>query len=144
VRLAQASKVPIGTGENLARRQGFKDFILNQGCDVVQLDIRNAGGLLESKKISSLAELFGLPMAAHNTGSALNTMATVQWAASVRDFLAAETVAGRRNWMDDVMVHEGPLVAQGYIAVPRRPGLGVELNPDVVKGNLAEGEKYWD
>ncbi|MGA2741378.1 MAG: mandelate racemase/muconate lactonizing enzyme family protein [Bryobacteraceae bacterium] len=144
VRLAQVSKVPIGTGENLARRQGFKDFILNQGCDIVQLDIRNAGGLLESKKISSLAELFNLPMAAHSTGSALNTMATVQWAASVRDFLAAETAVGRRNWMDDTIVHEGPLVAEGYIAVPRKPGLGVELNPDVVKANLAEGEKYWD
>jgi L-alanine-DL-glutamate epimerase-like enolase superfamily enzyme len=144
VRLTQASKVPIATGENLARRQRFKDFILSQGCDVVQLDIRNAGGLLESKKISSLAELFDLPMAARNTGGALNTMATVQWAASVRDFLAAETVVGRRNWMDDVMVHEGPLVAEGYIAVPTKPGLGVELNPDVVKANLAEGEKYWD
>ena len=144
VRLAQASKVPIGAGENLARRQGFKDFILNQGCDVVQLDIRNAGGLLESKKISSLAELFDLPMAAHNTGSALNTMATVQWASAVRDFLAAETIVGRRNWMVDAIVHEGPLVAQGYIAVPTKPGLGVELNPDVVKANLAEGERYWE
>ncbi|HXM44560.1 MAG TPA: mandelate racemase/muconate lactonizing enzyme family protein [Bryobacteraceae bacterium] len=144
VRLAQVSKVPIGTGENLARRQGFKDFIVNQGCDIVQLDIRNAGGLLESKKISSVAELFNLPMAAHSTGSALNTMATVQWAASVRDFLAGETAVGRRNWMDDTILHEGPLVAEGYIAVPRKPGLGVELNPDVVKANLAEGEKYWD
>ena len=144
VRLAQSSKVPIATGENLGRRQGFKDFILNQGCDVVQVDIRNAGGLLESKKISSLAELSDLPMAAHNSGTALNTMASVQWAASVRDFLAAETVAGGRNWMDDVIVHEGPLVAQGYVSVPRKPGLGVELNPDVVKANLAEGEKYWD
>ena len=144
VRLAQASKVPIGTGENLGRRQGFKDFIVNQGCDIVQLDIRNAGGLLESKKISSLAELFNLPVAAHSTGSALNTMATVQWAASVRDFLASETAIGRRNWMDDLIVHEGPLVAQGSIAVPRKPGLGVELNAEVVKANLAEGERYWD
>jgi L-alanine-DL-glutamate epimerase-like enolase superfamily enzyme len=76
--------VPIGTGENLARRQGFKDFILNQACDIVQLDIRNAGGLIKSKEIAGLAELFYLPMAAHNTGSAVNTMATVQWAASVR------------------------------------------------------------
>jgi len=143
-RLTQTSKVPIATGENLARRQGYKDFILNQGCDIVQVDIRNAGGLLESKKIASLAEIFNLPMAAHNAGSALNTMATVQWASSVRDFLAAETVIGRGNWMDDVIVHEGPLVAEGYIAAPRKPGLGVELNADVVKANLAEGEKYWD
>jgi len=144
VRLTQASKVPIATGTDLARRQGFKDFILNQGCDIAQVDIRNAGGLLESKKISSLAELSGIPMAGHSTGTALDTMAAAQWAASVRDFVAAETVAGRRNWMDDVIVHEGPLVAQGYVTVPDKPGLGVELNPDVAKANLAEGEKYWD
>jgi L-alanine-DL-glutamate epimerase-like enolase superfamily enzyme len=144
VRLARVSKVPIGTGENLARRQGFKDYILKQGCDIVQPDIRNTGGLLESKKIADLAELFGLPMAAHNTGSAVNTMATVQWAASVRDFVAAETVIGARNWMDDVIVHDGPIVSQGYITVPQKPGLGIELNPDVARTNLAEGEQYWD
>jgi len=144
VRLAQASKVSICTGENLARRQGFRDFILNQGCDIVQIDLRNAGGMLESKKIAGLAELFGMPMAAHNTGSALNTMATVQWAAAVKDFVAAETIIGRRNWMDDVIVHEGPVVQQGYIAAPQKPGFGVELNADVVKANLAEGEAYWN
>lgn len=144
VRLTQTSKVPIATGENLARRQGFRDFIVSQGCDIVQVDMRNAGGLLESKKIASLAELYGLPMAAHNSGSAVSAMATVQWAAAVRDFLAAETVIGRRNWMDDVIVHEGPLVSQGYMAVGQKPGLGVELNAEVVKANLAEGEKYWD
>lgn len=144
VRLAQASRVPIATGGNLARRQGFKDFILNQGCDIVQIDLRNAGGLLESKKIAALAELSDLPAAAQNAGSAVNTMATVQWAAAVRDFLAAETLAGRGNWMDDVILHDGPLVAQGYIAVPQKPGLGVELNPDIVKANLAEGERYWE
>ena len=144
VRLAEASKVPIATGGNLGRRQGFKDFILNRGCDVVEIDIRNAGGLLESKKIAGLAELCGLPAAAQNTGSALATMATVQWAAAVRDFLAAETILGHGNWMDDVIVHEGPLVAQGYIKVPQKPGLGVELNVDVVKANLAAGERYWE
>jgi len=144
VRLTQTSKVPIATGENLARRQGFRDFIVSQGCDIVQVDMRNAGGLLESKKIASLAELYGLPIAAHNSGSAVSAMATVQWAAAVRDFLAAETVIGRRNWMDDVIVHEGPLVSQGYMAVGQKPGLGVELNADVVKANLAEGEKYWE
>ena len=75
------------------------EFTLNQACDIVQLDIRNTGGLLESKKIADLAELFYLPMAAHNTGSAINTMATVQWAASVRDFFPVETLIGRRNWI---------------------------------------------
>jgi L-alanine-DL-glutamate epimerase-like enolase superfamily enzyme len=144
VRLRSASKVPIGMGENLARRHGFKDFIINQGCDIVQLDIRNTGGLLESKKISDLADLFYLPMAAHDTGSIICNIATVHWAASVRDFLAAETLIGRGNWMDDVILHDGPIVKDGHIAVPTKPGLGIELNKEVVKANLARGEKYWD
>jgi L-alanine-DL-glutamate epimerase-like enolase superfamily enzyme len=144
VRLRSASKVPIGMGENLARRHGFKDFIINQGCDIVQLDVRNTGGLLESKKISDLADLFYLPMAAHDTGSVICNIATVHWAASVRDFLAAETLIGRGNWMDDVIVHDGPIVKDGHIAVPTKPGLGIELNQEVVKANLARGEKYWD
>jgi L-alanine-DL-glutamate epimerase-like enolase superfamily enzyme len=144
VRLREASHVPIATGGNLARREGFRDFILRAGCDIVQLDIRNAGGLLESKRIAGLAELSDLPVAAQNTGSVVATMATVQWAAAVRDFVIAETVVGLRNWMDDVMVHDGPLVAQGRILVPQKPGLGIELNPDVIKANLADGEKYWE
>ncbi|MFN0165558.1 MAG: mandelate racemase/muconate lactonizing enzyme family protein [Bryobacteraceae bacterium] len=144
VDLCRASKVPICTGENLARRHGFKDFIVQHGCDIAQLDIRNTGGLLESKKIADLADLYYIPMCAHNTGSILSTMATVQWAASVRDFLACETVVGRGNWMDDLIVHDGPIVKNGHIDVPAKPGLGVELNREVVKSNLARGEKYWD
>lgn len=144
VRLTRESPVPICTGENLARRHGFKDFIARGGCDIVQLDVRNTGGLLESKKIADLADLYYLPVAAHNTGSVIATYATVQWAAAVRDFLAAETVVGRGNWMDDVIVHEGPIVREGHLAVPEKPGLGIELNRDVVKANLVKGEKYWE
>ena len=69
---------------------------------------------------------------------------TLTLTGTVRDFLAAETLIGRRNWMDDVIVHEGPIVKNGHIAVPDKPGLGIELNPDVVRANLAKGEKYWD
>jgi len=143
-RLTAASKVPIGAGESLARRGGFRDFITRQGCHIVQLDIRNAGGLLESRKIADMADTYYLPMAARNTGSVICTMATVHWAAAVRDFLAAETVVGLGNWMDDVIVRDGPVVKDRHIAVPSKPGLGVELNKDVVKANLAQGEKYWE
>ena len=144
VELCRASKVPILMGENLARRHGFRDFIIHRGCDIVQLDIRNTGGLLESKKIADLADTFYLPMCTHNTGSVVCTMATVMWAAAIRDFIASETVVGLGNWMDDVILHDGPIVQDGHVAVPNQPGLGIELNKDVVKANLARGEKYWD
>ena len=75
-RLTAGSKVPICTGENLCRRQGFKDFIINQGCDILHPDLRNTGGFSETKRIADLAEVFFLPMATHNTGSLVHTVAT--------------------------------------------------------------------
>jgi L-alanine-DL-glutamate epimerase-like enolase superfamily enzyme len=143
-RLAAASKVPICTGENLARRQGFKDFIINQGCDILHPDLRNTGGFLETKRIADLADVFALPMATHNTGSLVHTIATAHWASTVRDFLTSETVVGHGGWMDDVVIHDGPVIKKGFIEPSDRPGLGLELNPDVVKAHLAPGESYWD
>ena len=143
VRLASESKVPIGTGENLSRRQTWIDFLVQKGLHIAQLDVRNTGGLLESKKIADLADLCLVPMAAHDTGAILANYATVHWACAVRDFIGAETVIGRGNWMDDVILHDGPIVKDSHITLPDKPGLGVELNPDVVKAHLAEGETYW-
>ena len=142
-RLCAASKVPIGTGENLARREGFKDFIINQGCDFLSPDLRNSGGFLETKRIADFAHTFGLAMSNHNTGSQVHTYAAVQWAASVQDYLGLETVTGAGGWMDQVLLLDGPYIKNGYVQVNEKPGLGIELNPDVVKAHLAEGEASW-
>src|ERR1035437_10142999 len=106
-RLANVSKVPLLPGEKLARRPGVAAFIVNRGLDIAQLDVRNTGGLLESKKIADLAETFSIPMCSHNTGSVVCNYAAVQWACAVRDFLGAETIIGNGGWMDDVILHDG-------------------------------------
>ena len=142
-RLCESTKVPICMGENLARREGFKDFILNGGADILHPDLRNSGGFLETKRIADLAHIFGIPMACHNTGSQVNTYATCQWAASIRDYMSCETVTGQGGWMDQVLVLDGPYIKDGFIQVSDKPGLGITLNPDVVKAHLAQGETYW-
>ena len=142
-RLCQSTRVPICTGENLARREGFRDFIVNAGCSILHPDLRNTGGFLETKRIADMAATFGLPMATHNTGSQLHTWATCQWAGSIRDYLACETITGVGGWMDQVLVHDGPYIQDGFIRITEQPGFGVELNPDVVKAHLAEGERWW-
>jgi L-alanine-DL-glutamate epimerase-like enolase superfamily enzyme len=142
-RLVASAKVPICTGENLSRRQGFKDFIINQGCDILHPDLRNTGGFLESKRIADMAEVFYLPMATHNTGSMVHTLATAHWASTIRDFIVSETVVGRGDWMDDVIIHKGPVIKEGFIKLSDEPGLGLELNPEVVRAHLAPGELYW-
>jgi L-alanine-DL-glutamate epimerase-like enolase superfamily enzyme len=142
-RLVASSRVPICTGENLTRRHGFKDFILNQGCDILHPDLRNTGGFLETKRIADMAEVFGLPMATHNTGSIVATLANVQWAASIRDYIACETVMGNGDWLDKMVVYDEPIFKDGYITVSKKPGLGFDLNPDVVRAHLATGEQWW-
>jgi len=141
--LCQSVRVPVCTGENLARRQGFKDFIIRRGCDILHPDLRNSGGFLETKRIADMADVFGLPMANHNTGSQLHTWATCQWAASIRDYLTCETITGAGGWMDQLLELEGPYIQDGFVRVTNKPGLGVELNPDVVKAHLAAGENWW-
>ena len=142
-RLTASSPVPICTGENLWRRQEFADFIVHQGCDILHPDLRNSGGFLENKRIADMAEVWGLPMATHNTGSQLNTWATCQWAGSIRDFLACETITGKGGWMDEVLILDGPYIKNGHLRITEKPGLGVDLNPDVVKAHLADGETWW-
>ena len=142
-RLTATSPVPICTGENLWRRQEFADFIVHQGCDILHPDLRNSGGFLENKRIADMAEVWALPMATHNTGSQLNTWATCQWAGSIRDFLACETITGKGDWMDDVLILDGPYIENGHVRITEKPGFGVDLNPDVVKAHLADGETWW-
>lgn len=142
-RLTANSPVPICTGENLWRRHEFADFIVHQGCDILHPDLRNSGGFLENKRIADMAEIWGLPMATHNTGSQLNTWATCQWAGSIRDFIACETVTGKGDWMDELLVLDGSYIENGSIRITEKPGLGVDLNPDVAKAHLAEGETWW-
>jgi len=141
--LRAASHVPICTGENLARRQGFKDFIIHQGCDILHPDLRNSGGFLETKRIADMASIYGLPMSTHNTGSQLHTWATCQWAASIRDFLAVETITGQGGWMDQLLMLDGQYIKSGFVQVTDKPGFGVEINADVAKAHLAPGETWW-
>jgi len=142
-RLCASTDVPICMGENLARREGFLPFILNQGADILHPDLRNSGGFLETKRIADLAAPFGMPMGTHNTGSQVNSYANAQWATSIRDFIACETVTGKGDWMDKVLLLDGPYIKDGYIAATDKPGLGIEINPDTAKAHLAPGETYW-
>jgi len=145
-KLTAASPVPILTGENLYRRQGLKPFILNQGCHIIQIDIPKAGGLLESKKIADLADLYGIPVCAHNVASPLGSLASAHCAAAIRDFRAQEFAPGslpNTDAWEKAVIYDGPVIKNGKYRISDRPGLGVELNEDYVRAHLAPGERWW-
>ena len=142
-RLVHMSPVPICTGENWMRRAEALPFIVNAAVDIIHPDLRNSGGFLENKRLADLADLYFLPVANHNTGSIVNGMATIHWASTIRDYFACETVFFDGGWMDEVIVHDKPLCRGGFVEVPDRPGLGIELDPAVVRAHLARGETWW-
>lgn len=141
--LTQRSPVPIHTGENLARREGFAPFIVNQGCHYINPDLRNSGGFLETKRIADLGSLYGVSTTTHNTASQLHTYQICQWATSIRDFVICETVTGRGDWTDQLLQLDGPYIQKGYIKATDRPGTGAVLNRAVVEAHLAPGSTWW-
>ena len=141
-RVTHAVNVPVSTGENLYTRDGFRRLIELQGTDYVHLDIPKSGGLLESKRIHDLAEQYYIATAAHNPASPVGTIASAHAAASMRDFRVHE-LAKYVEWWPDLVIHDGPIFENGYYRIREKPGLGVELNPDVAKAHLAPGERWW-
>jgi L-alanine-DL-glutamate epimerase-like enolase superfamily enzyme len=141
-RVTQASNVPICTGENLYGRDQFRPLIAQQACDIVHIDIPKSGGLLESKRIHDFAESHYIATAAHNPASPVGTIASAHAAASMRDFRIHE-LAKYIDWWQDLVIHDGPIFENCYYRIRDKPGLGVELNPDVAKAHLAPGEKWW-
>jgi L-alanine-DL-glutamate epimerase-like enolase superfamily enzyme len=141
-RLARATHTPICTGENLYTVQGFRTLIESQSCAGVHIDIPKSGGLLQAKRIADLADLYYIWTAAHNPASPIGTIASVHAAASMRDFKIHE-LANWIDWWPTLVTHEGPFWKDGYYVIEDKPGLGVEINPDVAKAHLAPGETWW-
>ncbi len=141
-RVARATNVPICTGENLYGVQGFRTLIESQACAGVHIDIPKSGGLLQAKRISDLADLYYIWTAAHNPASPVGTIASAHAAASMRDFRIHE-LANWVDWWPDLVIREGPMWENGYFTIQDKPGLGIEINPDVAKAHLAPGEQWW-
>jgi L-alanine-DL-glutamate epimerase-like enolase superfamily enzyme len=136
--ISESTTTPILTGEDsFGLEEGFKDLIENRAVDIIHPDPETSGALLETKRIADYAERFGIPTALHFAGSPVGCMASVHLAATIRNFLAMENHAVDMPWWQDLVEGpEKPIIQDGYIPVPDTPGLGVELNDEVVKEHL--------
>ncbi len=141
-RVSRATNTPICTGENLYGLSQFAPLIIRQATAGVHIDIPKSGGLFEAKRISDLADLYGIWTAAHNPASPIGTAASAHACASVRNFRVHE-LANWVPWWPDLVTHEGPFWKDGYFIIEDKPGLGFNINPDVAKAHLAPGEQWW-
>lgn len=146
VKLTAASPVPILCGENLYTRSDFLPFIANQGVHIIEIDISQAGGLLEAKRIADLARIFNIPVATHNVMGPIATIASANCAAAINDFMGHETFDfknGRRAGEGDLIVYDREIIQDGHIQLSDKPGLGLDLNKEFASKYLMEGETWW-
>ncbi|HXK05434.1 MAG TPA: enolase C-terminal domain-like protein, partial [Verrucomicrobiae bacterium] len=133
-----ATTTPILTGEDIfGLRNGFDRLLENQAVDAIHPDIETSGGLIETKRIADAADAAGIQVAMHHAGSPVGAFAGYHCAATFRSFLAMENHALDMPWWQDLVKGvPKPIIQNGYVAVPETPGLGLELNDDVVKQHL--------
>ena len=127
-RLAPRFKTPIATGERLFTRWAFKDILEKGAASILQPDPCVCGGISETRQIGSMAEVHYAALAPHNPYGPLNLAACLHVDANAPNFLIQEFV-------DPIGLGAGYLkepfeVIDGYIALPDRPGLGVELDEE--------------
>lgn len=128
--VAATLEMPVALGENAYGVQEFVRLLETRAGDIFQPDVTKSGGLAECRKISALASDQGIPIAAHFYGGAIGLAATLQLFASLPNALMIELDVTPNPLRDEVLVE--PLhVEHGYIAIPRAPGLGVEIKPDL-------------
>ncbi len=153
VKLSAASTTPICTGEDIYLKENFRPLLENHGVSVIHPDILTSGGILENKKIGDMAEEYGVSMAVHMAESPIACLAAVHSVAATNNFIALEYHSVDVPWWDDIVSGlPKPLVNQGYIEVPERPGLGIEaLNDEVIREHLSstvpglwESTSQWD
>jgi L-alanine-DL-glutamate epimerase-like enolase superfamily enzyme len=130
--VAAALDIPVAVGEQQHTRYDFKEILVKGAADIVQPDVTKCGGLSEGKKIAALADAFGKYVTTHTTTVGVGLAAHLHYWASTPNCRYAQefnVVASRARRQ----ILRTPLLPQnGYLAVPDGPGLGVELNEDLV------------
>lgn len=136
-RVSDALRTPIAAGEELYLWDGFREWIEKRAIDILHPDLLTSGGMMETKKIADYGERYGIPTALHCAGSPIGFMANVHCAAAIPSFLSQEHHGlDLPFWTGLVTGLDDDYMADGYVKVPEKPGLGVDLNLEAIEENL--------
>lgn len=130
-RLREHSRVPIAGGEVLTRRQAFQPWLEAGAFDIVQPDVTKVGGISEERRIAWMAEEHGVRFIPHGWNTAVGLAADLQLASAFPNTDLVEYLDGS-SFIDGIVAERWKLDADGMLAIPDRPGLGIQLDRDAV------------
>lgn len=127
IELTRVSPVPIATGEVLTRRQSFQPWLERRAVDIIQPDTTKNGGLSESRRIAWSAYDHNIQMVSHGWNTAVGLAADLQLAAAMPVARYVEYLTPCA-YIEDLTVEPFVLDDEGYLEIPDRPGLGIEID----------------
>lgn len=127
--VARATSIPVSTGERLSTRAEFAAILKAGAASILQPALGRAGGLWEARKIAILAESFGAQMAPHLYAGPIEWAANIHLGVTIPNLLMAETI---ETPFHDAVIKGAIKVDQGYIPAPTAPGLGIDVDEDLI------------
>jgi len=132
-KVAEHVTIPVATGERYFTRYGFREVLESGAPDIIQADVTHAGGILEMKKIAAMADVRSMLMAPHNSNGPVCTAASVHFDFCTTNVKVQECFDDfSETWVVEA-VPGTPRPRDGFFYPPEKPGLGVELNEDLIK-----------
>lgn len=138
--LRQRTTIPIAGGECEYLRFGFNQLIKSKSVDIVQPDICASGGLTEAKRIAALASSNGIDFIPHTWGTGIGLHVSLHFISNL------ESIPGRmyqpdflmefdqtENGLRDKLTFPQLKMKDGYLEVPNKPGLGIEIDEEVLR-----------
>jgi len=147
--LRKKTSIPIAGGECEYLRYGFHQMLRNNSVDIIQPDICACGGITEAKRISALTSTYGVDLVPHTWGSSIGLHTALHFISNL------ENMPGRMKEPDFFMEYdqtENSLrekltnrkldLVDGYLEVPNTPGLGIEVNQEVLDKFTVTKQKH--
>jgi galactonate dehydratase len=130
-KVARATSIPIAAGERLATKYDFGRLLRAGGAAILQMNLGRVGGLLEAKKIAGMAEVDHVQIAPHLYCGPVVGAANIQLATSSPNFLILESIE-RWDGFHARILKKPIRWEEGYVIPPTEPGLGIELNEELI------------
>lgn len=145
--IAPLTSTPIALGERLYSRWDFKRVLSEGYVDIVQPDPSHAGGITETRKIASMAEAYDVALALHCPLGPIALAANLQLdAVCYNAFIQEQSLGIHYNAANDLLDYVSNREVfdyqDGMVAIPRGPGLGIEVNEDYVRERAVEGHRW--
>ena len=137
-KVSEAVNIPIATGERHTTKSEFASILKNGGVSILQPALGRSGGILETKKISAIAEVFNAQIAPHLYAGPIEWAANIQLATSIPNLLMVETILTGGDFHLK-LIKNSIKWENGFIHSPKNPGLGIEFDEDLAGQNQYTG-----